>query len=575
MPDDQERFAEQMLGAVNDTARAVSARFVTFLSVALYIGITLASTSDEMLLRGSLVALPLLNVQIPIKAWYGFYSIAPWLIVALHLDLLLQFVMLASKLAYLRVAVSGLGEEQSSRLRERVSSYYYVQFLAHISPTPLLHVLSGLVFIGTAVIVPLVLLCWTQIRLRPLESVGLSVSHQLALLVDVCIVLVLLWRLFATNPNGLFPLSDKKQGRVHALTTLHAMAISASVVAIAVSLVGWLPHEHWLRVGLPIAWRALDLRTKVLTVDPLTPEAIETLSSGGTEQRERALDKISRQGFLQGQDLRYANMFKAVLPKVDLRSERADGTNQFARRTNLRHARLDWAVMPQVQLDDADMAHADLTGANVQGGRLLGVVLDGAVLSVGQLQDAKLNNATLRGARLIGTQLQGADLSGADFRAGTDVATSQSAAASLKEANLQGAFLREANLQGADLTAADLRGADLTRAHLEGAILRDVKWEGAILTGAIFSVDQIGTSSREAASVNKLLSTLACEDPYAARGLTVQALMRSEDGRALRPNLAQMLVEWLTEPECRGLSILPAGMKVHLRKEAKAPVPPG
>jgi uncharacterized protein YjbI with pentapeptide repeats len=569
MPEDQERFAEQLLSVVNDAARSVSTRFVTFLSVALYIGITLASTSDEMLLKGSLVSLPLLNVQIPIKAWYGFYSIAPWLIVGLHLDLLLQFVMLASKLSSLRSAAAKLGEEQRSRLRERIASYYYVQFLAHISPTRLLHALSGLVFIGTAVVVPLVLLCWTQIRLRPIESLSLSLSHQLALLVDVGLILVLLWRMLAASPIGLFPPPTERRGHVRALTTLHAIAIAASVAAVAVSLVSWLPHERWVGLKLPIKWRALDLQTKVLTVDPLTPEAIVALESGQADQRERALDKISRQSLLQGQDLQYANMFKAVLPKVDLRPQYDTG-----RRTSLRRADLRWAVMPQVLLDGTDMAYANLTGAGMQGAILSGALLDGADLSLARLQDAKLNNASLRGAFLIQTQLQGADLSGADFQEATDVATSKPAAASLSQANLRGAFLRKAKLQGADLSSADLRGADLTGARLEGAILDGALLEGAILTGAVFSTDQIKTSSGDIASINKLLSAMACEDPYVARGLAIQATMRSADEKAMRPNLAHRLVEALADPECRGLAILPAGSKTRLRNEAKAaPVP--
>ena len=49
MADSGERYAEQLLDVVNDAAKAVGSRFVTFLTAGVYIGITVASTTDEML----------------------------------------------------------------------------------------------------------------------------------------------------------------------------------------------------------------------------------------------------------------------------------------------------------------------------------------------------------------------------------------------------------------------------------------------------------------------------------------------------------------------------------------------
>ena len=93
MSDPREQHAEKLLAAVNEAAGSVSTRFVTFLTVSVYVAVTIASTTDEMLVRAHLVTLPLLNTQIPISGPFGFYTVAPWLIVLLHADFLLQLSM--------------------------------------------------------------------------------------------------------------------------------------------------------------------------------------------------------------------------------------------------------------------------------------------------------------------------------------------------------------------------------------------------------------------------------------------------------------------------------------------------
>src|SRR5215470_19497673 len=126
MGDTREQDAADLLGLVNEAARAVSTRFVTFLTVGVYIAITIASTTDEMLVKGSLVTLPLLNTQIPISGWFGFYTVAPWLIVGLHVDLLLQLSMLGNKLSTFNAAVAELDDVPRRRFRDRMPTFYYV-----------------------------------------------------------------------------------------------------------------------------------------------------------------------------------------------------------------------------------------------------------------------------------------------------------------------------------------------------------------------------------------------------------------------------------------------------------------
>lgn len=65
-------------------------RLLTFLSIQIYILVTLISMKDEMLILKSSVPLPFLNIQIPTVGLFGFSTIAPLLILIFHIYLLLQ-----------------------------------------------------------------------------------------------------------------------------------------------------------------------------------------------------------------------------------------------------------------------------------------------------------------------------------------------------------------------------------------------------------------------------------------------------------------------------------------------------
>jgi hypothetical protein len=88
--------AESLLKAVNEGAASARTLFITLMLVALYIFIVVSGTDDEMLLRDSTIAVPTLsNATLPASAFYG---IAPWIFLFLHVDLLIHFLLLASKL---------------------------------------------------------------------------------------------------------------------------------------------------------------------------------------------------------------------------------------------------------------------------------------------------------------------------------------------------------------------------------------------------------------------------------------------------------------------------------------------
>ena len=65
---------DKLLDSVNETAKIARTSLLFFLVVALYLLIIVGTTTDLMLLRGEIVALPLMEVGVPVVV---FYTVAP------------------------------------------------------------------------------------------------------------------------------------------------------------------------------------------------------------------------------------------------------------------------------------------------------------------------------------------------------------------------------------------------------------------------------------------------------------------------------------------------------------------
>jgi hypothetical protein len=81
-----------LLKAVNEASGKAFALWITFLTVGTYLAISIGTTTHMQLLLDGPVKLPLLGVDMPLFAFYGF---APPLFVVLHLYVLMQLYLLA------------------------------------------------------------------------------------------------------------------------------------------------------------------------------------------------------------------------------------------------------------------------------------------------------------------------------------------------------------------------------------------------------------------------------------------------------------------------------------------------
>ena len=571
MAEAREETAEKLLGSVNAAANAVSTRFVTFVSVGAYVAVTVASTTHEMLLRASnVVTLPLLNAQIPIIGPFGFYTIAPWLIVLLHSDLLLQLSILGNELVRFDQEVDRIPEPQRTLLRQRVANFYYVLYLSGGAPSRLLHLLSAFITWMTAVMFPLGLLLWIQIRFLPFHSPFDTWLHRAALAVDTVLILfILLPRLWhrmraMTGASG-WQTPFRQAVSVPVFTILACL----STVFVSLFLVTIPDHPS------DFSWFAknMELRERVLTANVLTPEDINALRDATQpEQVREVLTKVMPFQALQGRDFRYADLYNAVLPRLDLRAVRTGGSDAGKALPGDCEARRGCEDPPDCEehgLQRTRLIGANFAWASMQGAMFDEAILDDADLSWVKLQDgslsrAHLNRATLASAKLRNTRLEAAKLCGADLSE-ADMQQAAVARAYLQGASLRGARLTSANfagadLRGADLADADLTGANLTGANLQGAVLRGARTQGAHFDGAnveLADLSALGGASPPRAAVDAYLVELACADPSVAHGISNQALHSpARDGKAL----AKALLAARARLDCRGLAALPQPM---------------
>ncbi len=151
-----------------------------------------------------------------------------------------------------------------------------------------------------------------------------------------------------------------------------------------------------------------------------------------------------------------ADFSGAILPRVDLSEANLNGINLSGadlQSTLLNSTELVVANLSQANLAMAVLASANLNGSNLKNANLARSALSHADLHQTDLSGAYLVEATLEQAHLINANLQQADLKGA----------------SLEKANLSGANLEGANLEQTDLTDANLQQANLKAANLHGA----------------------------------------------------------------------------------------------------------
>ena len=428
-----------LLKAANDASGKAFALWLTFLTVGTYFAIAIGTTTHLQLLLAGPVKLPLLGVDLPLFAFYGF---APPLYVILHLYVLIQLYLLARLLRLFDddLRAADMIEQDRRRVRGQLDKFVFTQCLIGAPEEGIVRL-----FLRAAVLLSFILgpisaaaRLSAAVLALPQHRDHLRPSDRIALLLDL-ILLLLLWPKITRGRAQNLTSQWKVVCRIGSVGSVSVLLVAFAVVVATIP--GELTHQR--------RWDELEGR--------LLSRIIFLPDQRLIEPDENKLQQLTVTLQLPERDFREAFFLGADLRKA------------YLRYSNLRQAILSGARLGSAQLSDTDLSGADLIDADLANARLV---------------NAKLTGAHLRGAELPGVDLVDADLSGADLidanlsnarLVNTKLINADANRINLSNANLNLAVLRNAHMVGADLRNADLSDADLTDADLSGADLIGAK----------------------------------------------------------------------------------------------------
>jgi uncharacterized protein YjbI with pentapeptide repeats len=289
---------------------------------------------------------------------------------------------------------------------------------------------------------------------------------------------------------------------------------------------GWLPFEFWLKEFEP------DYRDR----NGAGPDTDLTTDRAFIIEATRRYKAPLGTPNLKGADLRNANMLRAFLPGADLREARMQGAD-------LRHARMQGAFFDQAEMQGADLREAKMQGAGFSWAHMQGVNLNRAKMQSANFNRAQMQGANLSGAQMQGTDLHDANLQGVDLRGalmpganlyrvemqGSRFFRAKMQGVNLRQAEMQGATLQEAQMQGADLTRAKMKGADFSRANMQGAVLSHAKMRNADCRGVALEGVLLQSTDANCNNLTQAQLALAVGDARTVlpRGLTVATCLET------------------------------------------------
>ncbi|MFI5020196.1 MAG: pentapeptide repeat-containing protein [Alphaproteobacteria bacterium] len=389
----------KLIEAANDTAKVCRAQLAALLLVVLYLGITLLSTNDEALLRGSEVKLPQLNTGLSLRQSYLW---APVVFVFLHVALLINLDLLAAKLRGLNQLLDRLGSDGVREYyRLLLAPFTFTQVLAGPREgSPVRWLVEAFTWLAI-VAVPLGLILAAQISFVRYHDAFVTHLHQVLVTIELAALAFFLTRFrggrTATTPKSrAWRLTKWSTLAVAVLLILKLSWLDASIPdhryefslkARAFNLIDLLCHDC----------RNLTVSGRILVNELPGPEIVALYLVRGLSGQVAAREQSSGLN-LGGRDLRFAHLVGDTLYRADLNF--ADLRGAFLTLTHLEEASLLLAQLNGASFLDAHLSKVDLSHANLTDADLMGA----------DLTDAKLYDADLSGAQLSSANLSGADL---------------------------------------------------------------------------------------------------------------------------------------------------------------------
>jgi hypothetical protein len=330
-----------LLKAVNEASGKAFALWITFLTVGTYLAIAIGTTTHLQLLLAGPVRLPLLGVDLPLFAFYGF---APPLFVVLHLYVLMQLYLLA-RLLYLfddQLRCARMLEQERRIIGSQLDKFVFTQSLIGAPEDRIIQLFLLAVVLLSFAVGPLVLLYGFQHRFVPYHSALVTAVDTTAWMLDLGLVVLLGPRIWlggvSAIPRGI----------------LLPFWLTVPVVVSVASTLYFGTSSRWLK------------ETHLALVN-------ERL----VEPDEDKLSKLTRTLSLRGRDLQFGDFAGTDFRKADFWSANLRDADLHG--ANLNGANLGRADLRDAVLEDTNLSGADLSGANLGGTRdLTQVQLDRA-----------------------------------------------------------------------------------------------------------------------------------------------------------------------------------------------------
>ena len=556
-------ITEKLLDSINETAKIARTSLLFFLVVALYLLIIVGTTTDLMLLRGEIVTLPLMEVGVPVVA---FYIVAPLIFLLLHINLLLRLSQLTETVSQWTETVSRWKKNPDGLKGAHNSLVFPVDFARLL--------LDGkprwglwVVVVTQIYILPIVVLLALQMSFLAYQDSSITFWHQLIVTADL--VLLFLFVCFVRGTR-----EKRKVERNYVLKMLFRMwgtVFSAGLVLIFTWAIAVVPNSGQETVGMntdnfysavdgsqkrPIQqqllaclrqlsacvfadwWegypiisyrpvrRFLNVAEQPVALTEIPPEIVGALIIKKAKLKGEEAKLKGEEAKLKGEEAKLKGeeaklkdeeaklkdeeaKLKDEEAKLKGEEAKSDSLCKYIGELDLSRRQLNYALFYGSQFRCVKLEFAELHGANLSEAKL-----NGADLRLAKLHGANLSEAELHGANLSSAELHGADLSGAELH-GANLFNAELHGADLSEAELHGADLYNAELYGADLYNAELHGVGLEEAELYGANLSKAELHGADLSEAeLYGADLSETGLHGANLGQAILENTDLSDAY-------------------------------------------------------------
>jgi len=187
-PDTKE--AEALAAALNHSAERVQTLWFSFLTFMLYLAIATGTTTHRMLFLEEPLNLPVLNIKLPLLA---FYILTPVIFVVFHFYMLLNLVLLARTAKSFEDSLArAFPEDGEAReaFRMRIENTLFVQLLVggRLERAGINAKLLSLMALISLALAPVALMLFLEVKFLPCHSEWITWLHRGLLALDLALV---------------------------------------------------------------------------------------------------------------------------------------------------------------------------------------------------------------------------------------------------------------------------------------------------------------------------------------------------------------------------------------------------